>query len=573
MVWDFTTADHLDVDDMDSYADNAAIKAVWKDRWWAGAAKNTKAEVFVETDPQWVRNGQSMRYYYVNFGMSGGKPAGSVAEASTADLEIGSDWVTNAPKALVLHFYGDTDNLLEPHASYNIANDRMWVAVEDNVGNDGIVRLADMNDITVEQWQGFNIDLADPCLSTVDMNNIAKVYIGFGGVKGGGVSKYGAGYTLLGDTVWFDDISLYPPRCITEYGPVGDIVGDDCITDHQDIEIVARDWLDTDALISPSEPPTPPLAFYQFETGAGDTIVNDGSLGALADGTIYADGNRPTWVTTDPCAPHAKCMEFDGINDYVGIPDFNSIVEGGFYTNTGTITAWIKRNGPQSFWTGLVFCTRDVPYDWGQAISIFGLSLGDGTGEDWFGCDSNTLNHVAYHWDTRPDGSEVGWMFCPTPELYVPDGEWIFCAAVVTSDYGTVYMSDGTTLYSAVNHDIHLKTTFTEPWSIGRDPRGQWERDDAWWEPPGRAFNGRIDDVRIYDYPLSKGQISWLAGVTDPVYDPLPSPANLLPKDPCDSADPNLGSGAFDPNNIDVIDFRDFSIMANDWLVGPILWP
>jgi hypothetical protein len=56
------------------------------------------------------------------------------------------------------------------------------------------------------------------------------------------------------------------------------------------------------------------------------------------------------------------------------------------------------------------------------------------------------------------------------------------------------------------------------------------------------------------------------------VYYPLDSPANLVPKDPCDSADPNLGSGALDPNNLDIVDFEDYCFLADNWL-KEILWP
>ncbi len=576
LVWDFKTTDHLTVDDMESYGP-PAIRDIWKD-YFADTKAGNHAQVKVEvTDP--VRGGgQSMDFAYRCSIKKQNKYMGSWLEASTADLKIGSDWVTGSPKALVLHFYGSTGNGLDH--DYSITQDQMYVELVDGSANSGIVKYPyDMNDVKVEEWQEFNVDLADPTLAAVDLNNVVTMYIGFGGQEKTGQSTYGAGYVSgKYDTVWFDDIGLYPPRCVPREGLATDIT-DDCITNYQDIEILGRDWLMTDALVSPSAPPKAPLAFYQFEEGAGPTVDNLGSLDSAADGTLSAAPNTPTWVcptcgigNTDPCVPHERCMQFDGLNDYVGIPDFNSIIEGGLTSNTMTITAWIKRNGTQSWWTGLVFCTRDDG-TWGGSVSIFGLTLGDGTGEDWFGCDSNTLQHVAYHWDSRPDGEEVGWMFCPTPSLYVPDGEWIFCATVVTPEYGTVYMSDGTTLYSEVNYDTHLKTTFTEPWSIGRDPRGQWEWEDAWWEPPGRAFKGRIDDVRIYDYSLTRGQISFLAGVIEDVYFPLPSPANLLPKDPCDSADPNLGTDAFDPNNIDVIDFRDFLVIANDWLEGPILWP
>jgi hypothetical protein len=42
--------------------------------------------------------------------------------------------------------------------------------------------------------------------------------------------------------VYFDDIILYPPRCVPEYGPVGDVSGD-CVVDFNDLEIMSGEWL------------------------------------------------------------------------------------------------------------------------------------------------------------------------------------------------------------------------------------------------------------------------------------------------------------------------------------------
>ena len=106
-------------------------------------------------------------------------------------------------------------------------------------------------------------------------------------------------------------------------------------------------------------------------------------------------------------------------------------------------------------------------------------------------------------------------------------------------------------------------------------------------------FKGLIDDVRIYGYNLDDANIAMLADETGepnppPVYwykldeasglsaadsgTPIEvytintSPANLVPKDPCESEDPNLGLGAFDPNNLDIVNFLDYRIMAEHWL-------
>jgi hypothetical protein len=89
----------------------------------------------------------------------------------------------------------------------------------------------------------------------------------------------------------------------------------------------------------------------------------------------------------------------------------------------------------------------------------------------------------------------------------------------------------------------------------------------------GTSFmTGDVNEIRIYDYAVSLGEALALLGQEGIMYVPLNSPANYVPKDPCDSADPNLGSGALDPNNLDIINFRDYLVIANNWL-EEILWP
>jgi hypothetical protein len=56
------------------------------------------------------------------------------------------------------------------------------------------------------------------------------------------------------------------------------------------------------------------------------------------------------------------------------------------------------------------------------------------------------------------------------------------------------------------------------------------------------------------------------------VYQPLDSPANLSPKDPNLSLDPDLAYDAYDPNNPDIVNFKDYAIMADYWL-EEFLWP
>jgi hypothetical protein len=49
-------------------------------------------------------------------------------------------------------------------------------------------------------------------------------------------------------------------------------------------------------------------------------------------------------------------------------------------------------------------------------------------------------------------------------------------------------------------------------WSIGQE----WDN-----ATPSNFYTGAVDDARIYDYPLSAGEVAWLAGKTQPFDKPF----------------------------------------------------
>jgi hypothetical protein len=227
-VWTFTTANYLIVDDFDSYANDSELWAVWDDYWVNG----TGSEVFVETDPNFTRDGDgnSIMFKYDGSYKISGEYVGSVMDADIVDLEIGPDWTISDARSLVLYFYGQSGN-----AANN--PDVMWLELEDTSSNSGyVIYDKDPNDVKLEEWNEWNIDLAifDAC--GVSMANVDKVHVGFGSLAKTGVKA--AGGT---GTVWFDDIRLYPTRCRPELVAM-DLTGD-CVTDYKELRIMARDWL------------------------------------------------------------------------------------------------------------------------------------------------------------------------------------------------------------------------------------------------------------------------------------------------------------------------------------------
>jgi len=64
----------------------------------------------------------------------------------------------------------------------------------------------------------------------------------------------------------------------------------------------------------------------------------------------------------------------------------------------------------------------------------------------------------------------------------------------------------------------------------------------------GNFFPGKVDDVKIWNRALTAAEIAWLAGLTSPVSIPA------------------------DLHQDNVIDFKDFAVLADSWL-EELLWP
>jgi hypothetical protein len=238
LVWSFTLGDIIVVDDMEDYNDNYPITGDGGSYGWESHLTNgTKAYLVLVTDDEYgwlsINGQQAMAYMYKN------PYSPYYAEISNHFALEPCDWTAYGVKSLTLCFYGDPRN---------DANDteQMYVGLEDSNSDYAEVRYGDgdgedMNDIRIEEWQQWNIALQDFNDGGVDLTDVNRLYIGFGyrdnPVAGGS------------GVVYFDDIILYPTRCIPERGPVGDVSGD-CVVDFADLDIMADEWLDSGNLVA-----------------------------------------------------------------------------------------------------------------------------------------------------------------------------------------------------------------------------------------------------------------------------------------------------------------------------------
>ncbi|MHC4573327.1 MAG: hypothetical protein ACYS76_04230 [Planctomycetota bacterium] len=223
---------YIVVDDMESYNDSNNF--IW-DTWWDGCwhevnrpDNHTGAWIELAIDPcDPVHTGtQAMEYYYDN-GLSPDRCGYYSQVWRYYDPPV--DWAGHGEKALVLWFRGVADNESTP----------MWVIVSPYSGDSEMATYGDNGedpgDITVEEWMEWNIRLGDFADAGVDLANVSSMGIGFGDYVDN-VPDYTTG------VVYFDDIRLYPARCLAQYAPAADLSGD-CMVYFEDVMIMAAWWL------------------------------------------------------------------------------------------------------------------------------------------------------------------------------------------------------------------------------------------------------------------------------------------------------------------------------------------
>jgi len=466
-VWSFTATDNLVVDTFNTYADYSALTAVWNDYW----VNDLNGEVFLETTI--ANDGNSMKYDYTNSGGGGPTtPRWAEVYANTSGLVIGSDWTASNVAALSLQFYGQADN--DP-------TQQMWVALEDSTGPNSFVEVPydlDMNDITNEEWREWFIALDVFSDAGLDLTDVAKIYIGFG--ERGSTVQPPKGF---GDgTVYFDDIRLYPPTCVTAYA-VGDFTGE-CLIDNEDLEIMAADWLVGDYNLVPVAPSADPCGWWEFNDPNDGTTPSDSS-GNGYDANFAGWPNDPDWQND---ANQGWCLDFDG-TDSLSIPNdvFASV------STEITIALWMKGS------------TVDVQNE-----------------HDVFYANADKLfAHIPWpatelvHWST--DDGEGG--FEEISKLAVPSeysGAWNHWAFTKNANTGVM----------AIYHDGIL-------WHSGEGFYGTISgiTDVEIANGYDGGYIGQIDDFRVYDRALSEGELRYITGLGE-TYIPLDSPADIYDGEP-----------------------------------------
>jgi Carbohydrate binding domain (family 11) len=204
-VWQFAVASFALIDDFEKYADTTAMSASW-----SNGSTGATLSLAVTGGHE---NPKTMKFDYSNAG------APFYSEAQTNDIDY--DWTIAGVLAIDIWYKGSAGN----------AAVQMYAALEDNNSHPvAVVVNSDPNAAQVTDWNVWRIKLSD--FTGINLANVKKFYIGFGSRTNPAAG--GAG------TVYFDDIELYPSRCLNP--PATDLNGD-CVVDFKDFVIMATNWL------------------------------------------------------------------------------------------------------------------------------------------------------------------------------------------------------------------------------------------------------------------------------------------------------------------------------------------
>ena len=458
ITWSFTVANYIVIDDFESYDPIFdVIYNYWDNPLYTGAYFELGSKPWDQ-----VNNGvRSLEYEYENTNQY---YTGYYSEiVFTSDSP--QDWESTGVKMLSLYFYGDPDNDAGD-------SEQMYVGLADSDSETFIDYNGDMNDIKVSDWQEWNVPLSG--FTNVSMSGVEKVYIGFGDradVPPGG----GEG------VVYFDNLRIYPPKCVPENGPAYDLSGN-CIVNLVDVKIMGSEWLKSDKALAVSAPPTGPVGHWEFEGNADDSSGNN--YNGTAEGSY-------SWVSGKI---GSSAIEFTGgkvlVPDDGKTPLLNPATE-------VSVTAWVKYSEAPEEYTARVVVKGNDEND----SENYGLHVNDRDEASFFIRDSNHINY-----DHSSD--EI-----------LPHDEWVHIAGVFDGNDVKVY----------INGDMDSSEDASE--STGmllQDPNGLAIGDAV---DVDREFPGAVDDARVYNYALTDAEVAYI-GTEGTGIVPLTSIANIYDAEP-----------------------------------------
>ncbi|MHC4214280.1 MAG: LamG domain-containing protein, partial [Planctomycetota bacterium] len=485
-TWMFTVANYVVIDDFEDYTyppDN--LWYTWENPHWTGSFAELGREPY---DPV-NRGHKSMKFSYdiTEYGWAW------YAEVERHFLSP-QDWDSTGVKILTLYFYGQAGNDAN-------SSEQMSVGLEDGDSNSFVDYDGDTNDIKIEEWQEWNIKLSD--FTGVDMTDVRIIYIRLGDPDA--VTPGGSGI------VYFDDVRIYPPKCVPSEGPAYDF-DDDCIVGFGEIAMMGDEWLIRDRYV-PIEAPSPTSVLrYQFDESGGSDLED--SAGDY-DGLFITDVN---WGPND-ISVHMDSESMSGnsfhffqngdVNDGPIVSTGGIMIPPEVWTDNGisqeiTVAMWIKN-----------VHTDEDPTENDAYIFEF---------REWDGASPDANDSVL---SVRAEDDQSEFRFEDRSESVTIDIDW----DEITEWTHYAFVRDADNLKIYVNG--YLEDVSDSNGSPMADPNLLYigiAADRAWYNEDNLhdEFTGNMDNFEIYNYALNDAQAGHLGtGGTGYVRMP-PTTMNLL---------------------------------------------
>ncbi|MCF7918666.1 MAG: SUMF1/EgtB/PvdO family nonheme iron enzyme [Candidatus Cloacimonetes bacterium] len=216
--------------------------------------------------------------------------------------------------------------------------------------------------------------------------------------------------------------------------------------------MIKEDYITVNDAINPNEL----IAYYPFNGNADDESGNGNNGSINGADPVYDRFNSPN-----------SAFEFDGSSDYIEVQD-----SGSFGLNEHSLVTWVNFDA-----TG----TRQL---------ILGKHSNDGSWNDPYNIQ---LRNDHIHYSTRSNSTSVE-QFLESD--FIPEiDRWYFVAATYDGNTMSLYINDDTVLTIETEYD-HLSSSDSNL-RMGCSSSGS----------DYNFFDGKIDDVRIYDYALSESEI------------------------------------------------------------------
>jgi hypothetical protein len=244
-----------------------------------------------------------------------------------------------------------------------------------------------------------------------------------------------------------------------------------------------------------------PIAHWKFDETSGNTAYD--SSGNGYHGTVYG----AQWTN----GRVGGALKFDGDNDYVQITGNSDQFHENLQTvGKGSISLWFKCDyipdvhgiAPMFYYGSLDPCNNMFDAsNQGLIIELGHSPIHPGSKRLYFTIFADGCDYPSFCYDS--------W-------IPLHEGEWYHFVAVVGADYNTGYLNGvemddrhynfGNSGYSQFFEDAVAHET---SW-IGK---GYWDAKNT--EDPKVFFDGIIDDVRIYDEPLTSEEVEDLYSMGD----------------------------------------------------------